>query len=113
MTKRLVVCLDGTWTTPDDKLNPTNVVKIMRAIRHTSDDGTKQITFYDKGVGTGGPIDRIRDGTFGRDWVTMSATGTGFLRTTTSAATRFTYSGFRAARLRRAAWRASLVLAGS
>ena len=66
MTKRLVVCLDGTWNTPDDKLNPTNVVKIMRAIRHTSDDGTKQITFYDKGVGTGGPIDRIRGGTFGR-----------------------------------------------
>ena len=30
--KRLVVCLDGTWNTPDDKMNATNVVKIMRAI---------------------------------------------------------------------------------
>lgn len=64
--KRLIVCLDGTWNTPDDKRNATNVVKIMRAIRHTSDDGIKQITFYDKGVGTGGPIDRFRGGAFGR-----------------------------------------------
>lgn len=66
--KRLVVCLDGTWNTPDAGTNPTNVVKIMRAIRHADPDqpGVKQITFYDKGVGTGGPIDRIRGGAFGR-----------------------------------------------
>ena len=63
--KRLIVCLDGTWNRPDDKPNATNVVKIMRAIRHESDDGTKQITFYDKGVGTGGPIDRLKGGAFG------------------------------------------------
>ncbi len=66
MNKRLVVCLDGTWNTPDDKLRSTNVVKIMRAILHTSEEGTKQITFYDKGVGTGGPIDRLEGGAFGR-----------------------------------------------
>ena len=66
MAKRLVVCLDGTWNTPDDKLNATNVVKIMRAIRSIDDDGTSQVVFYDKGVGTGGPIDRIRGGAFGR-----------------------------------------------
>lgn len=30
--KCLVVCLDGAWNTPDDKMNATNVVKIMRAI---------------------------------------------------------------------------------
>lgn len=66
MSKRLVVCLDGTWNTPDDKRNATNVVKIMRAIRLSGDGETKQITFYDKGVGTGGPIDRLRGGAFGR-----------------------------------------------
>jgi uncharacterized protein (DUF2235 family) len=60
------VCLDGTWNRPDDKLNATNVVKIMRAIRHSDDDGIQQIAFYDKGVGTGGPIDKITGGAFGR-----------------------------------------------
>ncbi len=65
MGKRLIVCLDGTWNTPDDKKNATNVVKIMRAIRSADDAGTKQVVFYDKGVGTGGPIDRVRGGAFG------------------------------------------------
>lgn len=63
--KRIILCLDGTWNRPDDKLNATNVVKIMRAIRHADDAGIQQIAFYDKGVGTGGPIDRIRGGAFG------------------------------------------------
>ncbi len=66
MTKRLVICLDGTWNNADDHQRSTNVVRIMRAIRHADDAGTRQITFYDKGVGTGGPLDRIRGGAFGR-----------------------------------------------
>lgn len=64
--KRLIVCLDGTWNTPDEGDNPTNVVKIMRAIRPTGNDEVHQIVFYDKGVGTGGPIDTIRGGVFGK-----------------------------------------------
>jgi len=64
--KRLVVCLDGTWNTPDDEGRATNVVKIMRAVAHRGSDGVDQITFYDKGVGTGGPLDRIRGGALGR-----------------------------------------------
>jgi len=64
--KRLVVCLDGTWNEPGDQKNSTNVVKIMRAIPHTDADGVHQITFYDKGVGTGGPLDRVRGGAMGR-----------------------------------------------
>jgi len=64
--KRLVVCFDGTWNRPDDKGNSTNVVKIMRAIRDAAEDGTQQVTFYDKGVGTGGPIDRFLGGATGR-----------------------------------------------
>lgn len=61
---RLIVCFDGTWNTPDKGGNPTNVVKILRAIRN--DDGAvRQLTFYDKGVGTGGVCDRFTGGAFG------------------------------------------------
>lgn len=62
---RLVVCFDGTWNTPDNGANPTNVVKILRAIRTGDDHGTRQIVFYDKGVGTGGFTDRIAGGASG------------------------------------------------
>lgn len=64
--KRLVICLDGTWNTPDEGDKPTNVVKIMRALRPRDDHDIPQIVFYDKGVGTGGPIDRVRGGAMGR-----------------------------------------------
>jgi len=66
MGKRIVICLDGTWNKPSDNIRSTNVVKIMRAIRHVAEDGTEQTAFYDKGVGTGGPFDRLRGGAFGR-----------------------------------------------
>lgn len=64
--KRLVCCLDGTWNTPDQEGNPTSVTRIMRAIRPVADDGTQQIVFYDKGVGTGGWLNRLRGGALGR-----------------------------------------------
>ena len=57
MSKRLVICSDGTWNTPDQKdrgkYRPSNVVKIARAVASVSRDGKIQIVFYDKGVGTG------------------------------------------------------------
>ncbi|MCP4700761.1 MAG: DUF2235 domain-containing protein [Gammaproteobacteria bacterium] len=65
LLKRLIVCLDGTWNRPDDGENPTNVTKIMRALRHRDDDSIPQIAFYDKGVGIGGLFDRISGGAFG------------------------------------------------
>ena len=61
---RLVVCFDGTWNTPDSGSNPTNVVKILRAIRNDGGDA-RQMTYYDKGVGTAGPCDKITGGAFG------------------------------------------------
>jgi len=64
--KRLIVCLDGTWNKPDQEEEITNVVKIMRALKPGDDNGVAQIAFYDMGVGTGGPIDRIRGGALGR-----------------------------------------------
>jgi uncharacterized protein (DUF2235 family) len=63
--KRLIVCCDGTWNWPDQKGNPTNVVKMTRAIRPTADDGTAQTVFYDTGVGTGNRLDRIAGGMLG------------------------------------------------
>jgi uncharacterized protein (DUF2235 family) len=63
--KRLIICCDGTWNWPDQKGNPTNVVKMVRAIRPADDHGVPQIVFYDTGVGTGNLLDRIAGGLFG------------------------------------------------
>jgi len=64
-TRRLVVCFDGTWNSPDKGKNPTNVVKLVRAIRNLDPQGVTQATFYDKGVGTAGGMDRITGGGLG------------------------------------------------
>ncbi|GAA4915363.1 putative alpha/beta hydrolase family protein DUF2235 [Actinomycetospora succinea] len=68
--KRLVVCCDGTWNSPDemdaDGLPvPTNVSMIARAVAETDAEGHGQRVFYDKGVGTAGRLDRITGGAFG------------------------------------------------
>ncbi|MGH8720623.1 MAG: DUF2235 domain-containing protein [Burkholderiales bacterium] len=67
--KRLVVCCDGTWNTPDQKdrgvMRPTNVVKLARWVLPQAGDGTVQKTHYDRGVGTGDFIDRLFGGAFG------------------------------------------------
>ncbi len=69
MTRRLIVCSDGTWNTPDhtDKgvLAPTNVVKMARSILPQAPDGTPQILFYDSGVGTDNVLDKLSGGLFG------------------------------------------------
>jgi uncharacterized protein (DUF2235 family) len=47
--KKLVLFLDGTWNDPDDK---TNVFRLSRALADTDSDGNRQLSFYQKGVGT-------------------------------------------------------------
>ena len=70
--KRLVVCADGTWNerdqiNPDTKRRrPTNVTKIARAVRPRALNGVDQIVFYHDGLGTGGPLDKVTGGAFGR-----------------------------------------------
>ena len=55
--KRLVVCADGTWNTPDQqdqgKPSPTNVWKMYEAVRRcrTAPDGIEQLAHYEPGVG--------------------------------------------------------------
>jgi uncharacterized protein (DUF2235 family) len=63
------VCADGTWNTSDQQDDgqpvPTNVVKIQRAIRAVSTNGTTQVAYYHPGVGTGGLLDRVAGGVTG------------------------------------------------
>lgn len=63
--RRFVVCFDGTWRTPDNGVAPTNVVKLVRAIRSRDADNVSQVVFYDKGVGTSGGTDAVAGGAFG------------------------------------------------
>jgi uncharacterized protein (DUF2235 family) len=55
--KRLVVCADGTWNTPDQQDQgqpaPTNVWKMYEAVRRasTAPDGVTQMAHYEPGVG--------------------------------------------------------------
>jgi len=55
--RRLIICNDGTWNSPDDedrgKIKPTNITKISRAIKPIDKKDVSQIVFYDEGVGTG------------------------------------------------------------
>jgi uncharacterized protein (DUF2235 family) len=60
--KRLVLCFDGTWNAVNDPATVTNVVKFAQAVRPTASDGTKQIVYYNSGVGSGGQLDRIFGG---------------------------------------------------
>ena len=63
--KRLVLCFDGTWNTLADPEAITNVVKIADLIALQDPKGVNQICYYNAGVGSGGPIDRITGGIFG------------------------------------------------
>ncbi len=63
--KRIVICSDGTWSTPDQRA-PTNVALLARAVLPTGPDGVAQVVFYDEGVGTGGWLDRLVGGATGK-----------------------------------------------
>ena len=61
-TRRLVVCCDGTWNSPEQH-HVTNVVRTARAVRPTDDEGVTQVVFYDWGIGSYG--DKVRGGMLG------------------------------------------------
>lgn len=63
--KRLILCFDGTWNTLSDPTVVTNVVKVADAVNLRDPEGVHQICYYNSGVGSGGPIDRITGGVFG------------------------------------------------
>ena len=67
MTKRIVVCADGTWNRPEKNLKedvPTNVLRIGRAIRPNDGNGVPQQVFYDWGLGS--YHDEVTAGTTGK-----------------------------------------------
>ncbi|MGH3694032.1 MAG: DUF2235 domain-containing protein [Pseudonocardiaceae bacterium] len=68
MSKRLVVCCDGTWNKPDQIKKglpvPTNVPKLARAVAPSDRQGREQRMFYQPGVGTK-RWERFRGGAFG------------------------------------------------
>ena len=70
--KRIIICSDGTWNSPEKEL-VSNVTKTARAVLPTDKQGVVQTVFYDWGLGsyhdeklaglTGKGIDKnIRDG---------------------------------------------------
>ncbi|OXM67445.1 MULTISPECIES: DUF2235 domain-containing protein [Amycolatopsis] len=63
MTKRLVICCDGTWNTPDQPA-PTNVCRVALAVAPSDGAGREQRMFYHSGVGTR-PGERLWGGAFG------------------------------------------------
>lgn len=69
MSKRLIVLCDGTWNKAENldrgKRKPTNVMKMLRAIRPVTADGTVQVTYYDEGVGNNPGLDRWLGGGVG------------------------------------------------
>lgn len=59
MSKKIVLCADGTW---DKTTNKTNVYRLYKALPTSAD----QVGFYDDGVGADGlPVDRLVGGAFG------------------------------------------------
>jgi uncharacterized protein (DUF2235 family) len=68
MSKRLVLCCDGTWNTPDQQVGgrpcPTNVTKLALAVADAGTDGKEQRIAYRRGVGTT-RWERLRGGAFG------------------------------------------------
>ncbi|HEU4400600.1 MAG TPA: DUF2235 domain-containing protein [Candidatus Polarisedimenticolia bacterium] len=68
MKKRLVICCDGTWNTPDSKdrgkVCPTNVVKMTLSTAEQDPQRIQQRVYYDKGVGTAW-YEHLSGGAFG------------------------------------------------
>ncbi len=56
--KRIVICFDGTWNKPADEALPangqveTNVCRFFKSVKDRAADGSKQVKWYDEGVGT-------------------------------------------------------------
>lgn len=71
--KRLIICCDGTWNEPDQKVDnnpadetePTNVLKTVRGIAPVDDNNFPQVVYYDAGVGTRGFVDKFLGGVLG------------------------------------------------
>lgn len=64
--KHLIICLDGTWSDANAPAPQTNIAILAGVIDPNPDGAPEQRVYYDAGVGTGGLIDRIAGGVFGK-----------------------------------------------
>lgn len=68
MSKRIVICCDGTWNVPDQNdhgvVTSTNVAKIGLAVAPRDLAGKEQVVFYETGLGTRW-YNRVVGGAFG------------------------------------------------
>jgi uncharacterized protein (DUF2235 family) len=71
LKKRIIICCDGTWNEPEklseERIVPTNVLLMVRAIRPHAGDKVDQVVFYETGLGTGalGKFNRVVAGATG------------------------------------------------
>ena len=60
MPKKIILFADGTWNKPEqkdrDRVSPSNVVKMARALEAYDSKKLEQRRFYDRGVGTEGGL---------------------------------------------------------
>lgn len=68
--KRLIICADGTWNTPEQKDGgrgaPTNVSTLAKSVQAQDAKGVQQVVYYHEGVGeNGGFWDHLSGGAFG------------------------------------------------
>ncbi|MDT0604510.1 MULTISPECIES: DUF2235 domain-containing protein [Thalassotalea] len=64
--KRIIICADGTWNRPEQlgkDQYPTSVLTFARHLLPEDDTGTKQVVFYDWGIGS--YHDQLSGGAFG------------------------------------------------
>jgi uncharacterized protein (DUF2235 family) len=68
MPKRIIICFDGTWNTPDKKASDgdesTNVWRFFESVAERDANDMAQIKWYDQGVGTKW-YNKLRGGAFG------------------------------------------------
>ena len=68
VSKRLVICCDGTWNTPDQadggRPAPTNVAKVALSVSPSDHGNVEQRVYYQHGVGVS-RWEHIRGGAFG------------------------------------------------
>ena len=86
---------------------------MMRSVRASAGDGTPQVAFYDRGVGTGNPLDRFVGGAFGRGLVENVQDGYSFLANNYERGDEIYIFGFSRAPTPPAAWPASSAIAAS
>lgn len=60
--KRIVICADGTWQSPESD-NPTHILRIAQGLEAEDAQGNAQVVYYDWGVGSEG--DRLSGGLTG------------------------------------------------